>query len=52
MPWSTDEGLKHEAIQEILDRCLLDDKEMEAGPEKWQKDFGKGGKILGVGSSL
>ena len=28
------QGLKHEAVQEILDRCLLDDEEMEAGPDK------------------
>ena len=44
--------LKPEAIQEILDRCLLDDEEMGLGPDKWEEDFGKGGKILGVGSSL
>ena len=44
--------LKPEAIQEILDKCLLNDEEMAAGPERWQREFGKGGKILGVGSSL
>ena len=44
--------LKPEAIQEILDKCLFDDKEMAAGPEKWQREFGRGGKILGVLSSL
>ena len=44
--------LKHDAVQEILDRCLLDDEEMASGPDKWQRDFGNGGKILGVGSSL
>ena len=44
--------LKAEAIQEILDRCLHDDEEMDLGPDKWQEDFGNGGKILGVGSSL
>ena len=46
------QGLKHDAVQEILDKCLLNDEEMAAGPEKWKEDFGKGGKILGVGSSL
>ena len=44
--------LKPEAIQEILDRCLLDDEEMSLGPDKWQEVFGNGAKILGVGSSL
>ena len=44
--------LKPEAIQEILDKCLLNDEEMAAGPERWQREFGKGGKIMGVGSSL
>ena len=44
--------LKPEAIQEILDKCLLGDEEMAAGPERWQREFGRGGKILGVGSSL
>ena len=36
----------------IHDKCLLDDEEMAAGPERWQREFGKGGKIMGVGSSL
>ena len=44
--------LKPEAIQEILDKCLLGDEEMAAGPERWQRESGRGGKILGVGSSL
>ena len=46
------QGLKHDAVQEILDKCLLNDEEMAAGPERWQREFGKGGKIMGVGSSL
>ena len=46
------QGLKHDAVQEILDKCLLDDEEMAAGPERWQREFGREGKILGVGSSL
>ena len=33
------QGLKHEAIQKLLDKCLLDDKEMEMGPEKWEEEF-------------
>ena len=30
--------LKHKAIQEALDECLLTDKEMNMAPEKWD-DF-------------
>ena len=41
------QGLKHDTVQEILDKCLLDDEEMAGGPEKWQREFGRGGKILG-----
>ena len=33
------QGLKHEAIQKLLDQCLLDDEEMEMGPEKWEEEF-------------
>merc|ERR1719341_3141048 len=32
-------GLKHEAIQKILDECLLTDKEMEMGPDEWWEAF-------------
>jgi len=39
------QGLKHEAIQKILDACLLDDKEMEVGPEKWGEAFADVDKI-------
>ena len=30
-------GLKHEIIQKELDQCLLNDQEMELGPEKWEE---------------
>ena len=33
------QGLKHEAIQGILDRCLLNDLEMDLGPEKWEESM-------------
>ena len=33
------QGLKHEVIQKILDRCLLNDREMNLGPEKWQESM-------------
>merc|ERR1719330_1812314 len=39
------QGLKHEAIQKILDRCLLTDEEMEMGPEKWGEAFADVDKI-------
>ena len=29
--------LNHEAIQGLLDKCLLQDEEMELGPRKWQE---------------
>ena len=31
------QGLRHEAIQGLLDSCLLDDREMEGGPEEWEQ---------------
>jgi len=31
------QGMKHEAIQKILDQCLLNDEEMALGPEKWEE---------------
>ena len=34
-------GLKHGAIQEALDKCLLTDEEMTLGPEGWQQEFVK-----------
>eukprot|EP00090_Calanus_glacialis_P023284 TRINITY_DN3589_c0_g1_i4.p1 TRINITY_DN3589_c0_g1~~TRINITY_DN3589_c0_g1_i4.p1 ORF type:complete len:532 (+),score=161.05 TRINITY_DN3589_c0_g1_i4:62-1597(+) len=39
------QGLKHETIQKILDKCLLDDKEMKMGPEKWGEAFADVDKI-------
>merc|ERR1719341_489744 len=39
------QGLKHEAIQKILDQCLLTDEEMEMGPEKWGEAFADVDKI-------
>jgi len=39
------QGLKHEAIQKILDICLLNDEEMEMGPEKWEEVFADVDKI-------
>ena len=32
-------GLKHEAIQNLLDQCLLNDKEMKQGPEKLEEEL-------------
>ena len=31
--------LNHEAIQNALDQCLLDDEEMKLGPEEWEESF-------------
>ena len=39
------QALKHEAIQKILDQCLLNDEEMEMGPEKWAEAFADVDKI-------
>ena len=39
------QGLKHEAIQKILDKCLLTDEEMDLGPEKWGEEFADVDKI-------
>ena len=39
------QGLKHETIQKILDKCLLTDEEMEMGPEKWGEAFADVDKI-------
>merc|ERR1719481_1723171 len=39
------QGLKHEQIQKILDQCLLNDEEMEMGPEKWAEAFADMDKI-------
>ena len=39
------QALKHEAIQKILDQCLLNDDEMEMGPEKWAEAFADVDKI-------
>merc|ERR1712227_975485 len=41
----TGQALKHEAIQKILDQCLLNDEEMEMGPEKWAEAFADVDKI-------
>jgi len=32
-------GLNREAIQSLLDKCLLTDEEMALGPEKWKETF-------------
>jgi len=37
--------LKHKAIQKILDQCLLNNEEMNMGPEKWEESFGPTDKI-------
>jgi len=39
------QGLKHEAIQKILDECLLNDEEMDMGPGKWEEAFADVDKI-------
>ena len=39
------QALKHEAIQKILDQCLLNDEEIEMGPEKWAEAFADVDKI-------
>ena len=39
------QALKHEAIQKILDQCLLHDEEMEMGPEKLAEAFADVDKI-------
>ena len=39
------QGLKHATIQQVLDRCLLNDEEMEMGPEKWEEVFADVDKI-------
>ena len=33
-------GLKHEAIQNTLDKCLLNDEEMKLHPLKWEQNMG------------
>jgi len=33
------QGLKHEAIQNLLDQCLLNDDEMKMTPEEWKADM-------------
>ena len=38
-------GLKHEAIQECLDKCLLTDAEMAMGPEKWEETMSQDDKV-------
>ena len=37
--------LKHKVIQETLDKCLLNDKEMKMGPEKWEESMASTDKI-------
>jgi len=37
--------LKHKAIQKTLDQCLLNNEEMNMGPEKWEESFGPTDKI-------
>ena len=39
------QGLKHETIQKILDKCLLNYKEIKMGPEKWEEAIADVGKI-------
>jgi len=38
-------GLRHEAIQKTLDQCLLNDEEMDMGPEKWEETMAPTDKI-------
>ena len=33
------QSLKHKYIQELLDRCLLDDEEMSIGPDGWKQSM-------------
>merc|ERR1719270_930672 len=33
------QGLKHEAIQGLLDQALLTDEEMAQGPEEWEESM-------------
>jgi len=39
------QNLKHEEIQKVLDNCLLNDQEMNLGPERWKKVMDKDDKI-------
>jgi len=39
------QSLKHEAIQTLLDRCLLNDEEMKMDPEKWDETMADEDKI-------
>ena len=32
--------LKHEVIQKLLDKCLLQDEEMDLGPREWMEQYG------------
>ena len=38
-------GLNHEIIQKELDQCLLNDQEMDMGPEKWEDTMASLDKI-------
>jgi len=38
-------SLKHEAIQKLLDQCLLNDEEMKMEPEKWEESMASVDKI-------
>ena len=38
-------NLKHDAIQSVLDKCLLNDEEMEMGPKKWEETMTEVDKI-------
>jgi len=38
-------GLNHGAIQNALDQCLLNDEEMNLGPEKWEETMASEDKI-------
>jgi len=38
-------GLNHGAIQNALDQCLLNDEEMNMGPEKWEESMASEDKI-------
>ena len=39
------QGLKHAVIQQLLDKCLLNNEEMEMGPKKWEEAFADVDKI-------